>query len=260
MSAFDGLLAGILLGVVMTVGVWVFVEADRRSIPPWPATVPRRIEATSPAAIQRSPEPPARPAPNTEPRISRQARAGRRVVAPAVRQPALTSAGIEERARPDAWAPSTADARRDAPVPERRPREGLPLTLSVGGGMEASFSSGLGGSAQWTVALLVEPLEHAGFELAYVGTHGSDTLTSSVDLLARGYPLRTSVARYYVLGGVGWRHAHSPLNVDAATFPLGMGVTYAYGVWRADLRTMLRLATHRDLHTIGATFQLGATF
>ncbi len=257
MRAFDGGLVGFLLGSMMMVATWAFVAADQRATPPY-LPEPLRCPYLQPAPQVGPPARASATKPAPVPSATVKHRALRRVARPLptiVAAPSLVPNDVHL----DYTAPYAADLHaepeRRAPTPKR-----LPISIAIGAGAETTIGGDLGGALQWTAAVLIEPADHLGVELAYVGTRGS-RLTTSVDALARWYPQEPRTGfRVYAAGGLGWRRVHAPTSVDVGDLPLGAGLTYTRGHWRADARGLLRLATRRELHTVGVATHVGWTF
>lgn len=263
MATFEGVTTGFLVGAFMIAGVWAFVENDRQ--PAWcpSADNPRRAEATAPPPDRRGPDPSVvervpvaarrspRPAAREAPRVA--------TVVP-LRAPAVERA--DRTTLPGGAGGRIAEAEAVAePVTAGRDDRGRPsVVVAVGGGVETPLSSAAGDAAQWDVRLLVQPYEHLGLELGYAGTSSARVATSSVEALGTLSSGSGPGMGYYLLAGVGWRRFHSPLSVDIATIPVGAGLAYTRGRWRADTRLTLRLASERDLHTFGATAHIGRAF
>ena len=258
MRTFEGVASGYILGSLMMAGVWAFIELDRR---PRSCFGDLELPPVEKAAVAPRPAPPplaAEPPPSKQRGPRREVRRAARAVVEPVAAPRLDAA----RTLPTEPA-EVVDDERTAPrvLATHRPRRaGRAFGVALSAGLETSLSPGPGSAAQWQLRLFVEPTDHLGFEVGYVGLRGPSVAASSVEALATWYPTARQALRPYVLGGLGWRRWHAPRKTDVAMAPLGAGLTYTRGPWRADTRLTLRLASQSGLDTVGASAHLGRSF
>jgi hypothetical protein len=137
----------------------------------------------------------------------------------------------------------------------------LAVTLGVGSeGFLLSSGGRPAGSAQTLdLRLLLSPRGVFGAEAAYLGAFRDDGLTSTLEIVGRWHPYPQRKARPFVLGGAAWRHEHGS-SEDALAIPLGAGLSFSKGSWYGDARFTARPTPGRDLHTVGLSARVGATF
>jgi hypothetical protein len=108
--------------------------------------------------------------------------------------------------------------------------------------------------------LQVVPSDRWALALAFNRGSNGQLSTTSVELLARLYPTSWRTLRPFLSAGIGWRRFHSPVDIDAVTFPAAVGLSYGRGRWNADARLSVRPASRAALHTIGAETYVGLAF
>ncbi len=246
-------LIGFLVGSGLVGGTWAFVESQQVS-PSWRNDNGHRVWIEPPPAAPQADQPVLIEKPSRGPRTARSSAPPR---TEAVKPVLVSPPPLPYELRDDAVAPPRTASQPQMPG---APPDSLRITVATGGGVETSLSSTSGVATQWDLRVGIEPWEHYGFELGYVGTRSPAVNTTSFEALARWYPQARQPGRYYLHAGVGWRRFHQPMNTDVATLPVGVGFTYSRGRWHADTRFTVRPTTRRGLHTLGGAAHVGMTF